>query len=145
MTRQDDPQLDPAKWPPLLQFTWAFLGNGRRVLTVVFLIAVIVLAMLALKGAYSGAVNELTQDVPRWARTSMLAGGIGGSIVSNLGFRVYRKVRRAKLAEDRASIKPSITSLSGERHRDLDAPGQHSGDTMGYPDSHPDPGRARDG
>jgi hypothetical protein len=131
MTQQDDPQLDPAKWPPLLQFAWAFLGNGRRVLTVVFLIAVIVLAMLALKGAYSGVVNELTQDVPRWARTSMLAGGIGGGIVSNLGFRVYRKVRRAKLAEDRASVKPSTTSLGGEPHRDLDAPSQHSGDTMG--------------
>jgi hypothetical protein len=126
---QDDPRFGPSTWPPILQFIWAFLVDWRRVRTAVFLVVVIVLALLALKGAYAGVVYDLGQHVPHWVATSVLAGGVGGSILASVrgfrGLRGFRKARRtAKLPEQRTTAQPVVKPPGEEHDHGLSEPGE---------------------
>jgi hypothetical protein len=132
---QDNPRFGPSGWPSLFQFAWALLVDRRRMRSLVFLIVVIVLALLALKGAYAGVIYNLAQRVPHWVATALLAGGVGGSIMANFAFSVYRKARRIakNLARDRAATE-SVERAAAEsaqkesakdNDHDLGEPGQN--------------------
>jgi|ERR1700722_6538867 len=125
--QQDDSRFGPSGWPAGLQFIWGLLNDRRRVGTLVFLIAVIVLALLTLKGAYAGVMYDLTQHVPHWVRASLLAGGVGTSIAASFAFSIYRRARRrlAKLAEKRPAIEPVLKAPAEENDHGLGEPGEH--------------------
>jgi hypothetical protein len=124
---QDNPRFGPSWWPSLFQFAWALLVDGRRMRSLVFLIAVIVLALLALRGAYAGVFYNLAQHVPHWVATALLAGGVGGSIMANFAFGVYRKARRVakKLTRDRAAAESVQKEPAKDKDHVLGEPGQN--------------------
>jgi hypothetical protein len=123
---QDDSRYGPSWWPAGLQFIWGLLNDRRRVGTLVFLLAAIVLALLTLKGAYAGVTYDLAQHVPHWVATSLLAGGVGTSIVASFVFSVYRRARRrlARLAGKRPAIKAVEETPAEENEHGLGKPGE---------------------
>jgi hypothetical protein len=106
---RDTPRFGSSPWQGMLQFTWALLGDWPRIRALVFLVAVAVTALVVLKGSYAGVTHDLAQNVPHWFVKSLLVGGVGTTIVGGQAASVYRKIRRARLAEDR----PSAEAVEG--------------------------------
>lgn len=101
--RRDDPHFGPTPWQAIIQFVWALLGDWGRIRALVFLLGVGVAALLVLKGSYAGVTHDLAQNVPHWFVKTVLLGSAGTTIVGSRMASVYRKMRRAKLSENRAT------------------------------------------
>jgi hypothetical protein len=104
--RHDDPRFGPTPAQAIIQFIWALLGDWRRIRALVFLLVVGVAALLVLKGSYAGVTHDLAQDVPHWFVKTVLLGSAGTTIAASRMASAYRKMRRAKLPEDRVPAEP---------------------------------------
>lgn len=104
--RRDDPHFGPTPWQAIMQFIWALLDDWHRIRALVFLLGVGVAALLILKGSYAGVTHDLAQNVPHWFVKTVLLGSAGTTIVGGRVASVYRKMRRAKLPENRVPAEP---------------------------------------
>jgi hypothetical protein len=131
----DEQKPDPSKWPPLLQFLWALLGNLPRLLALILL-------LIVLSGAFKGSLDaflySMEQHLPAWQRLLGVAAGIGGAVGSSVGPPIYRKWRRPPDKESLPRERPppnSITQAAGQQHDDaLREPTGGDGDNTGDSD-----------
>jgi hypothetical protein len=128
--RHDDPRFGPTPSQAIIQFIWALLGDWRRIRALVFLLVVGVAALLVLGGSYAGVTHDLAQDVPRWFVKTVLLGSAGTTIVGGRMASAYRKMRRARLPEDRAPAEPVERPATQPMQK---PPRENSDDGLGEP------------
>lgn len=136
---------DQSKWSQYLQFSWALLGDLRRLRRLVAVFVVVMAGYAIVKGSFAALYYDLMQHVPAWGKTLAVSVGVGGGVTGSVGFPLYRKWLRVR--EERPlpgrSAAESLAQEPGEnKDNALGEPREAERKHPGDGDPGPDPGEA---